>query len=219
MLNIYHKINEMLCLRRHHLQHFCCDPVVCICWQYHAGVLATPSGCFTTLVELPKWIFVRLKIRRCCVQNDTSIYNVFMLQIRWRLRIIEAEPSSNLQHKLHCRMGYVLASAKMRCFENSSGKLVKFLVKQSEDPLHKSWAGLSTARVWSCTVAVDKWIPILRYRDGFSINHNECIILSHSQTMVWKEKTPQNRSRGKHWHSWLCLTHWRLGDMAVISKV
>ena len=133
--------------------------------------------------------------------------------------VIDAEPSSNLQHKLHHRMGYVLASAKMGCFENSSGELAKFLVKQTEDPLHKSWAGLSAARVWSCTVAVDKWIPILRYRDGFSINHNECIILSHSQTMVWKEKTPQNRSRGKHWHSWLCLTHWRLGDMAVISKV
>ena len=49
----------------------------------------------------------------------------FVSEIRWRLRILDAEPSSNFEHKLHNSWGRLFASAKMRPTENSIEELTK----------------------------------------------------------------------------------------------
>ena len=60
-----------------------------------------PGRCFTTLGELFKWVFVQTYFRGSNWHPDFMAH--FVLEIRWRLRIDDAKPSSNFEHKSGCR--------------------------------------------------------------------------------------------------------------------
>ena len=52
------------------------------------------NGCFKAFAELPQHVFVRLSICGWCVHGIQPAVN-FVLEIRWCLYIMDAEPSSN----------------------------------------------------------------------------------------------------------------------------
>ena len=100
--------------------------------------------CFTTLHDLSKWVFL---VSCFCGWNImTLVKAIFVSEIRWQLRIFDAETSSNFWHKLDCRsVAMDTSSTNLQTHENAFVELTRcsethpWILMSSNDCLSPVW--------------------------------------------------------------------------------